>query len=71
MLPVVLIHKLYKKRAMFWVQDVWPESVYAYGFKKNKILSIFLNTFVKFMHNNISSVAISSKWIQNKIRTLY
>lgn len=67
MLPVVIIRKLYKKRAMFWVQDVWPESVYAYGFKKTKILSIFLNTFVKFMHNNISSIAISSKGFKTKL----
>ena len=67
MLPVVIIRKLYKKRAMFCVQDVWPESVYAYGFKKTKILSIFLNTFVKFMHNNISSIAISSKGFKTKL----
>ena len=32
MLPAVLIRKLYKKPTMFWVQDVWPDSVYAYGF---------------------------------------
>jgi len=31
MLPAVLIRKLYKKPTMFWVQDVWPDSVYAFG----------------------------------------
>ena len=36
MLPAVIIKKLYKKPLMFWVQDVWPDSVYAYGFKKEK-----------------------------------
>jgi len=34
MVPAVLIRKLYKKPTMFWVQDIWPDSVYAYGFKK-------------------------------------
>lgn len=67
MLPVVLIRKLFKKPTMFWVQDVWPDSVYAYGFKKTKMLSLFLDTFVKFMHHNITAVAISSKGFESKL----
>jgi CO/xanthine dehydrogenase FAD-binding subunit len=46
---------------MFWVQDVWPDSVYAYGFKKFRVLSTLLDVFVKFMFHNITAVAISSK----------
>jgi len=34
MLPAVAVKKLYKKPLMFWAQDIWPDSVYAYGFKK-------------------------------------
>jgi len=67
MLPAVVIRKLYKKPVMFWVQDVWPDSVYAYGFKKTKTLSVFLNTFVKFMHHNITAIAISSKGFEKKL----
>ena len=67
MLPVVLIGKLYKKRTMFWVQDVWPDSIYAYGFKKTRILSILLKSFVKLMHQNISVIAISSKGFEKKL----
>jgi glycosyltransferase involved in cell wall biosynthesis len=67
MLPAVLIKKLYKKPVMFWVQDIWPDSVYAYGFKKTKLLAILLDGFVKFMFNNISVIAITSKGFKNKI----
>ena len=67
MLPAVVIRKLYKKPTMFWVQDVWPDSLYAYGFKKNKILSYLLDAFVKFMHHNITAIAISSKGFQSKL----
>ena len=67
MLPAVVISMLYKKPTMFWVQDVWPDSVYAYGFKKTKLLSIILDSFVKFMYNNISAVAISSKGFEKKL----
>jgi glycosyltransferase involved in cell wall biosynthesis len=67
MVPAVVIRKLYKKPLMFWVQDVWPDSVYAYGFKKTKILSILLDSFVKFMHHNITAIAISSKGFESKL----
>jgi glycosyltransferase involved in cell wall biosynthesis len=67
MLPAVVIRKLYKKPTMFWVQDVWPDSVYAYGFKKTKILSTPLDAFVKFMHHNITAIAISSRGFESKL----
>jgi len=67
MLPAVVIRKLYKKPVMFWVQDVWPDSVYAYGFKKTRLLSALLDAFVKFMHHNITAIAISSKGFESKL----
>jgi glycosyltransferase involved in cell wall biosynthesis len=68
MLPVVLIKKLYGTPTMLWVQDVWPDSVYAYGFKKTKILSVLLNAFVRFIYNNVSSIAISSKGFESILK---
>ena len=67
MLPAVIIRKLYKKPVMLWVQDVWPDSVYAYGLKKNKILSTLLDSFVKYIYKNITSIAISSKGFELKL----
>ena len=67
MLPAIFIRKLYKKPTMFWVQDVWPDSVYAYGFKKTKILSTVLDIFVKFMYTNIDSIAVSGKGLESKL----
>ena len=67
MLPAVIIRKLYKKPTMFWVQDVWPDSVYAYGYKKTKILSFVLNMFVRFMYRNIDVIAIAGKGFEFKL----
>ena len=68
MLPVVLIRKLYDKPTMYWVQDVWPDSVYAYGIKKTRLLSTFLDAFVKFMYKDITAIAISSKGFEKKLK---
>ncbi len=67
MLPAVLIRKLYKKPLTFWTQDVWPDSVYAYGFKKTKILSTVLNAFVRFMYRNIDTIAVSGRGFESKL----
>ena len=68
MVPAVVIKKFYKKPLTFWAQDIWPDSVYAYGFKKTKILSFFLDSFVKFMYHNITSIAISGKGFESKLK---
>jgi len=68
MLPAVLIRKLYKKPVTFWTLDVWPDSVYAYGFKKTKILSYLLDKFVRFMYRNVDNIALSSKGFESKLK---
>jgi glycosyltransferase involved in cell wall biosynthesis len=68
MLPAVLIRKLYKKPLTFWAQDIWPDSVYAYGFKKTKILSFALDRFVKFIYHNIDSIALSGRGFKSKLQ---
>jgi len=69
MLPAVLVGKFYKKPVTFWALDIWPDSVYAYGFKKTKASLYFLDKFVKFMYHNIDSIALSSKGFESKIKS--
>ncbi|MDX1810287.1 MAG: glycosyltransferase family 4 protein [Sulfurospirillaceae bacterium] len=68
MVPAVLLKKFYKKPVTLWVQDVWPDSVYAYGFKRNKVLEFCLNGFVKFVYRHTSNFAISAKGFEAKIK---
>ena len=67
MIPAVIIRKLFNKPLMFWVQDIWPDSVYAYGLKKTKIFSGVLHRFVKFIYSNVDTFAISGKGFKVKI----
>ena len=68
MVPAVIIKKTYKKPLTFWVQDIWPDSVYAYGFKKTKLLSFLLDKFVKFIYHNATNIAISGKGFESKLK---
>jgi glycosyltransferase involved in cell wall biosynthesis len=68
MVPAILVKKFYDKKVTLWIQDVWPDSVYAYGFKKTKFLSFILDNFVKFVYKNSSSFAVSGKGFTDKIK---
>ena len=67
MLPAVILKKFYKKPVTLWVQDVWPDSVYAYGFKKTKLLEFVLDGFVRFIYNHTSGIAISGEGFHTRI----
>jgi glycosyltransferase involved in cell wall biosynthesis len=67
MLPAVILNMFYKKRVILWVQDIWPDSVYAYGFKKSKILEYILNGFVRFIYRYTDAFAITGEGFRDKI----
>ena len=67
MVPAVILKQFYKKPVTLWVQDIWPDSVYAYGFKKSKILDFVLNNVVRYVYKHTSNFAISSKGFEQKI----
>ncbi len=67
MVPAILLKKFYKKTTTLWVQDVWPDSVYAYGFKKTKFLAFFLNRFVRFVYKHTDNFAVSCIGFKDKI----
>jgi len=68
MVPGVIIRKLYKKPMLIWVQDLWPDTVYAYGFRQTRFLSLFLTYFVKFIFKNATYIAISGKGFESKLK---
>jgi glycosyltransferase involved in cell wall biosynthesis len=67
MFPAVILQKFYKKPVTLWIQDIWPDSVYAYGFKKTKVLQYILDKFVKFTYKHTSNFAISGQGFKNRV----
>ena len=68
MVPAILLKKFYDKKVTLWIQDVWPDSVYAYGFRKTKLLSFLLDGFVRFVYENSSNFAVSGKGFIGKVK---
>jgi glycosyltransferase involved in cell wall biosynthesis len=58
--PGILAKKLYKKPITIWTTDIWPDAVYAYGFKKTKLRELLLGIFIKFVYLNCRNILVSS-----------
>ncbi|NLO17674.1 MAG: glycosyltransferase family 4 protein, partial [Arcobacter butzleri] len=67
MVPAVVLKQFYKKPTILWIQDIWPDSVYAYGFKKTKIMEFCIDRFVRYVYKYTTRFAISSKGFKEKI----
>lgn len=64
----VFMKKFFGAKVTIWTQDLWPETVYAYGFKKTKFLSFCLDHFVKWIYKNCDSILVSCEGFTERIR---
>ena len=64
----ILMKKIYGAKVYIWTQDLWPETVYAYGFKKTKLLSFCLDRFVKWVYRNSDVILVSCEGFIDRIR---
>jgi glycosyltransferase involved in cell wall biosynthesis len=67
-LPAAVWSGLFGKPVYIWTQDVWPDSVYAYGFKRTKTLQLFLSALVRFIYKPCRHIFISCKGFESRIR---
>lgn len=63
----ILMKKFFGAKVTIWTQDLWPETVYAYGFKKTKFLSFCLDGFVKWIYKNCDSILVSCEGFIERI----
>lgn len=66
-IPALVAHKLFKKKIAIWTGDLWPDTVYAFGFKKTKLLSFFLDNLVKIVYRNCDPIFIPSNGFEKAL----
>jgi glycosyltransferase involved in cell wall biosynthesis len=60
-IPAVVLKKIRKIPIFFWVQDLWPESVYAASNLKKRYFERCLTRLVKHIYNNCDRIFVSSR----------
>lgn len=63
----ILLKKFYHAKVTIWTQDLWPETVYAYGFKQTKFLTSCLDWFVKWIYKNCDDILVSCEGFIERI----
>jgi glycosyltransferase involved in cell wall biosynthesis len=58
----------FKKPLHIWTWDIWPDSIYAYGFKKTVFLSWLLDKFVAWVYRSCDHIMLSSPGFAEVLR---
>ena len=60
-LPAILVKKIKKIPIVFWVQDLWPESLSATGAVKSVCVLKIINLLVKYIYKSCDLILVQSK----------
>lgn len=66
-IPAVIAGKLYGIPVTIWTQDIWPDMVYAYGFKRTALLDWFLGLIIRFVYRNCAVILVSCEGFGRRI----
>lgn len=66
-IPAILVKKIQKIPLIFWVLDLWPESVLAASSFKSKTILKIIDGIVKIIYKNCDKILISSKGFETSI----
>ncbi|HAH30748.1 MAG TPA: glycosyltransferase WbuB [Elusimicrobia bacterium] len=66
-LPAVLARRLYGIPVTIWTQDLWPDMVYAYGFKKTRPLAWCLDRVIGFIYHSCDNILVSCSGFASRV----
>ena len=69
-LPALLLKKIKKVPIMFWVQDLWPESLSATGAINSKLILHLVENMVRFIYRGCDNILVQSKAFSPSIEKL-
>lgn len=69
-LPAILLKWLKRVPVVFWVQDLWPESLAATGAIENETLLGLVRNLVRFIYKHCNVILIQSRAFESKVRAM-
>ena len=69
-IPGVFFSKIKCAPMMFWVQDLWPESLSATGMVKSNLIMTAIKWMMKYIYNNSDLIAVQSRAFVKEIQKL-
>ena len=69
-IPAIIFKKLFKKKIILWVLDLWPDTVIDLKIVRSSYLIWFLRKLVSYIYNNSDLILAQSKSIKSEIKKL-
>ena len=69
-IPAIIFKKLFKKKIIIWVLDLWPDTVVDLKLVNNKFLVWIMKSLVLYIYNNSDLILAQSKSVRNSISKL-
>lgn len=60
-IPAIVLKRIKRAPLLFWVQDLWPESITATGFVHSKVILAFVGKLVRWIYRCCDRILIQSK----------
>lgn len=69
-LPAIMLARLKRAPLALWVQDLWPESLAATGFVRNRAALAFVGGIVRFIYRHTNRILVPSEGFRAPIAAL-
>lgn len=69
-IPAILLRFLKKAPLLFWIADLWPESLEATGMVKNKKVLKFISCIIGIFYNYVDCILVTSKGFIPRIKSV-
>ena len=69
-LPAIILNKIFKKKVIIWILDLWPDTLIDLKYVKNPFLIKILKNLVKFIYNNSDLILAQSKSMKKEIEKI-
>ena len=66
-LPAIILKKIFKKKVVIWVLDLWPNTLVDLNIIKNRTLIKILKNIVQFIYNNCDLILVQSESFKTEI----
>jgi glycosyltransferase involved in cell wall biosynthesis len=67
-IPAIIGKKIFKTTNIIWSLDLWPDTVYMYGFKQSKLNKVLLDRLVKTIYKHFDTIYCSSFAFSQRIK---
>lgn len=67
---VIPMKALWRKPVSIWTQDLWPDAVWGFGFRKTRFREFLLNAFVKTIYKCCDRIMVSCRGFTGCIKEL-